>query len=67
MSGPKLVVAICVLAPVAAALLVNFVRSSSSSSNDSSANQEAQPVAEGRPDPRWTHQALREHLDGENS
>lgn len=60
MSGRKVIVALCVLVPLASALLVHAVRSRSRT-GDSSAAQETQPTEPRRP--AWTSQELREYLN----
>lgn len=65
MSGPKIIVALCLLAPLATALLFHFVGSGSSGSSSRDANpREEQPVGNGRRHSGWTRQSLREALEG---
>lgn len=67
MSGPKIIVALCLLVPLASALLIHYVGSSSSSGSGSDRDatpREGQPVGDGRHHSGWTRQSLREALEG---
>lgn len=65
MSGPKIIVALCLLVPLASALLIHYVGSSSGSGSDrDAAPREGKPVGDGRRNSGWTRQSLREALDG---
>lgn len=66
MFGAKIIVAFYLLFPPVSVLIVRlFVNRGRSRSSGSSDHQETQPAKKIRRHPYWTHQRLRDHLDGE--
>lgn len=63
MPGPRITLALYLLFPLASALLIHLVGSRGRSSSGG-APQETQSAKKRHRHPYWTHQRLRDHLDG---
>lgn len=59
MPRQTLIIAFCLLAPLASALYIQFV-----DNRNNSSPEERQPAKKECRHPYWTHQRLRDHLDG---